>query len=84
MISHAKGAYLSKAVLLTKPGVAGGCALDKIVDREIEESRAGSRDDEMSWSCDEVEGSRRRNGSSKRFENFEYGGTLTTSGSYVL
>ena len=49
---------LSKAVLLTKPGVAEGCALDKIVDREIEESHAGSRDDEMSWSCDGVEGSR--------------------------
>ena len=44
--------------VLTKPGVAEGCALDKMVDCEVEESRAGSRDDEMEWSCDGVEGSR--------------------------
>ena len=92
MISHAMGSWgnpqgisqgingclLSKAVLLTKPGIAEGCALDKMVDCEVEESRAGSRDDEMEWSCDGVEGSRRRHGSLKRFEIFEYGGTLTT------
>ena len=39
----------------------------------------GLCDDKMSWSCDGVEGSRRRNGSLKRFENFEYRGTLTRS-----
>jgi hypothetical protein len=65
------------AVLLTKLEIAEGCALDKMVNCEVGESREGSRDDEMKWSCDRVEGSRRWNGSLKRFENFEYGGTLT-------
>jgi hypothetical protein len=70
------GCLVSVAVLLTKPGIAEGCALDKMVDCEVEESREGSRDDEMKWSCDGVEGSRRRNGGLKRFEIFECGGTL--------
>jgi hypothetical protein len=35
------GCLLSVAVLLTKPEIAEGCALDKMVDSEVEESRAG-------------------------------------------
>ena len=38
------GCLLSEAVLLTKLGVAEGCALDKMVDREGEESRGESRE----------------------------------------
>ena len=48
--------------------IAEGCALDKMVDCEVEESREESRDDETRDSCDGVEGSRRRNGRIKWFE----------------
>jgi hypothetical protein len=60
---------LSEAVLLTKPGIAEGCAARKMDDdRELRSHVVGSRDDETRDSCDGVEGLRRRSGRIKWFK----------------